>query len=371
MLAARGRRLSGRGHDRQAIHALAECDCHRRRGRRGHGDHDHGARRHDRSLIIRNTGDSLDREDSGVSVTRSSSHRCRNNVLRECLFGVFLRTAPDSMVTGNVSRIQGISMTADKGDGIRLWESERTVVETTPSMVVATPSSGSPMGSSFRTTRSPTDATASTSCIQTMPVVEGNVLTGNSVGRVPHVRPYPIAGQPHGEEQRSERLWHRAQGHGRRRDRGQPASSGIASACTSTTARGPSTSSQYPRNLFAYNDIGVLFLPSVKRNEFSRTPSSTTRSRVGYDGSGNILRQRLVDRGVGNYWSDFAGYDADGDGVGDIAYYGSTISTRRSPINTLSWSSSARPRRPRQSTSPHGCSRCCGPVPRSRTSIPC
>ena len=74
-------------------------------------------------------------------------------------------------------------------------------------------------------------------------------------------------------------------------------------------------------NVFAYNDIGVEMMPSVQRNMFSGNSFIDNEEQVA------VVRRRATCRatrwtvdGHGNYWSDYAGYDADGDGLGDMAY---------------------------------------------------
>lgn len=69
-------------------------------------------------------------------------------------------------------------------------------------------------------------------------------------------------------------------------------------------------------NLVAYNDVGVLLLPSVHSNDFVTNAFRDNLAPVRVTGGGTALRNRWA----GNYWSDYAGFDANGDGVGDTPY---------------------------------------------------
>ena len=70
-------------------------------------------------------------------------------------------------------------------------------------------------------------------------------------------------------------------------------------------------------NLIAYNDVGVMLHASSLQSTFSRN-----------DFVGNLATLHTVGRadadwtpdGVGNHYSDYAGYDVDGDGIGDTEY---------------------------------------------------
>jgi nitrous oxidase accessory protein len=120
-----------------------------------------------RGFEITNTGTSLDRENAGVTVL-APRVVIEDNVFRDVLFGVYLKEAPDSVIRGNT--IGGKDLAVQRrGDGIRIWRSDRTLIEhnTTPSRRVATPSCGSPTASTCGTTVSPTVATGCTSCTAT------------------------------------------------------------------------------------------------------------------------------------------------------------------------------------------------------------
>jgi nitrous oxidase accessory protein len=81
----------------------------------------------------------------------------------------------------------------------------------------------------------------------------------------------------------------------------------------------------FRRNVFASNDIGLAFLPNVKRNRFTENTFVENLQQVAVIGSGDFSGNDFAAGGRGNFWSDYRGYDLDGDGLGDLPYRGLSI----------------------------------------------
>ncbi|MDH4111917.1 MAG: right-handed parallel beta-helix repeat-containing protein [Actinomycetota bacterium] len=71
-------------------------------------------------------------------------------------------------------------------------------------------------------------------------------------------------------------------------------------------------------NTIAMNAIGLMLRPStdvlVTENGFIENSTQVT---LGGEG---VTQADFAPEGVGNHWSDYGGFDADGDGTGDLAY---------------------------------------------------
>ena len=271
-------------------------------------------------LVIVNTGSSLDQENAGISVEEPRV-TIVDNRLENVLFGIFLRRAEDSVVSDNEIGATGFEL-ARRGDGIRLWESSGSVIERN----VVRGGRDTVLWFSNDLVLRDNEFTDGRYGIHFMysdrAVVEGNHLSGNSVGGfLMYSHDLTL----------KDNLITNNQG---------PSGYGIGlKDMDGLLATGnhmignrvgfyfdnspatPGVEHRLENNLFAYNEIGVLFLPSVTGNLFTSNAFVDNGEQVGVQGGGEFGDQNSwSDSGVGNHWSDFAGYDADGDGVGDISY---------------------------------------------------
>lgn len=271
------------------------------------------------NVIIRGSGASLDREDAGISAS-APRITIRNNHFEDVLFGMFLRTASDSVIQNNVVGAKDVFI-ANRGDGIRLWESERSLVDgnvieggrdtvfwfTDEVIVRGNEISDGRYGLHFM--------------YSDRAVVENNILSGNSVGafmmysRDVEIRDNVMAENfgPSGYGLGLKDMDHvTAEGN---RFVGNRVGMYLDNSPYEFNAK------QYiTNNLFAYNQTGVLLQPSVKGNVFSSNAFIDNAEQVGVPSSGTFAGNEWSLAGTGNYWSDFAGYDADGDGVGDVSH---------------------------------------------------
>jgi nitrous oxidase accessory protein len=77
---------------------------------------------------------------------------------------------------------------------------------------------------------------------------------------------------------------------------------------------------RFTNNFIAYNDIGITAQPSVTHNVFQMNAFLENVEQAAVNGRGTLQGIIWVENGSGNYWSNYVGYDADGDGIGDMPY---------------------------------------------------
>lgn len=277
-----------------------------------------------RGFIVRNTGIDLDKENAAI---RASAPRVvlEDNVLVDILFGIDLREAPDSVVRGNTIGGKNLDI-ARRGDGLRLWRSDRTVVE----------------GNTIH------DGRDAILWYSTGVVVRGNVgydcryglhlmfsdavtitdneFTRNSVGI------YLMYST--GVELSGNRLIRNRgpSGYGiglKETDRFSVRDNLIVGNRSGVYIDGsPFTTAQpgeFTRNTVAYNDVGITFLPSARGNELTLNNFIDNIDQVAVAGRGSLEANRFWVGDTGNFWSDYTGYDLDGNGVGDFVHESQTL----------------------------------------------
>ncbi|HHW84859.1 MAG TPA: nitrous oxide reductase family maturation protein NosD [Chloroflexi bacterium] len=272
-----------------------------------------------RGLVVRGSGISLDREDAAI---RSSGANTviENNRIEDALFGVYLEQAPDSIVRGNT--IHGMELPISRrGDGLKIFYSPRTLIEnnvmrdTRDALLWYSPYS-IVRGNDFATGRYGLHMMQSDHHL-----IESNIFRNNSVGV------YVMYGT--GFELRRNLL----------ADNRGPSGYGVglkeasdvllegnrivnnrAGVYSDSSPLQPETAVTYHNNLFAYNEIGLEMLPNTQRNRFQDNIFLDNGEQVNVYGGGDLTHNAWAVDGRGNYWSDYAGFDANADAIGDLPY---------------------------------------------------
>lgn len=272
-----------------------------------------------RGFRLRGTGAVLDRENAGVSVTAPRA-TVEDNLLEDVLFGISLSNAAGSVVRGNIIRGKALDV-ARRGDGIRLWNSNDSHVlenslERVRDLVVWYSQNVELRGNEVRDSRYGMHFMYAGGSR----LVE-NRLERNSVGIFLMYS-------------RDVRCLRNLIAHNR-----GPSGYGIGLKDMDGVAADENvflanrvgiyfdnspfqidSVQHFTRNIFAYNDVGLAFLPAVSRNRFSDNAFIENVEQVAILGTGDFKGNDFTVAGVGNYWSDYAGFDADGDGTGDVPY---------------------------------------------------
>ena len=78
----------------------------------------------------------------------------------------------------------------------------------------------------------------------------------------------------------------------------------------------PDKINTFEDNVIAYNGIGIEFHTEWRGNHFRRNAFMSNFTQISVRGRGSALKESWE----GNYWDDYAGFDKDGDRIGDVPY---------------------------------------------------
>lgn len=263
-----------------------------------------------RGFVIRNSGDVLLREDAGVAV---EAPQClvADNRLEGVLFGVVLRHAPESVVRHNLLHGKDLPLPR-RGDLIKVWYSDGAQI--IGNAVVG--GRDVVLWFSKRLTVRGNEVRRGRYGVHFMycdgAEVSLNRLTDNAVGaylmysqRV-HLRRNWLVGNrgPSGY------------GVGLKDMRQAVVAENVIAANRAGIFAEGAIACRFERNLIARNDVGIRLFPSSYANTLTANSFVDNGEQVVTEGAA----MPAANRWQGNFWSDYAGYDADGDGFGDVPY---------------------------------------------------
>jgi nitrous oxidase accessory protein len=277
-----------------------------------------------RGLTIRNSGKSLDREHAGITGL-APRLTIENNRLEDVLFGIYLKEAPDSVIRGN--HVTGMDLDIGRrGDGIRVWQSPGALVEGNTVYDVRDVVMWFSSDAILRNNVVENGRYGLHFMFSDNQVMEENILRNNSVGA------YLMYSR--GLTMTNNLLL----------DNNGPSGYGVAlkdvddvqadnnrmvnnrvGVYVDNSPREADAYVRFEDNLLAYNEIGVEMLPLVTRNLFTNNIFQENREQVAIAGGGELRGNDWSRDGWGNYWSDYAGFDADGNRVGDLPYRSTSL----------------------------------------------
>lgn len=277
-----------------------------------------------RGFHIRGSGDSLDREDAGVRVNAGET-QIEENQIEDALFGIYLANAANSVIRNNLVLGKNLPISR-RGDSLKVWYSANALIEGNTvrdgrdSVIWFSPNTttrhnvleNNRYGLHFMSTDNQ--------------VIEQNIIRHNSVGI------YLMYGTHFQLRQNLLLDNHGPSGYGIGMKEvndvtleGNRIVSNRVGIYIDKSPLLPGTKVSVVTNLFAYNEVGVQLLPDVHHNEYTRNIFLENNEQIAISGGGELSENEWAAQGMGNYWSDYAGFDSNHDQIGELPYQATSL----------------------------------------------
>lgn len=270
-------------------------------------------------FTLRNSGRNLEREDTAV-VVQAARVTVAENTLENVLFGIYFAQAPDGIARNNVIHCIPLEPGV-RGDGLRVWYSNQVTlsenrVDNCRDMLFWYSNGLTIENNVIRNSRYGLHFMYNNDAR-----VMGNTLDSSAVGS------YMMYTNVLTFERNIITNNRGASGYGialKDTDHAVIRDNWIAGNQTGiyidNSPSVPDHENLFTNNVIAENDIGITALPAVSHNRFSGNAFVENTEQASTAGRGNLQGNGWSQDGQGNYWSDYAGYDANEDGIGDMPY---------------------------------------------------
>lgn len=276
----------------------------------------HGAGVVVRNLVIRGSGQNQSREDAGIWADSAGGLVVEGNHLEDVLFGIYLKESHRAVIRDNevVGKDLPLSL---RGDGIRLWYSHHgrvlsNRVTRSRDVVIWFSDSTIVRGNHVRDSRYGLHYMYSNANL-----FENNEFVGNLVGAFImysrditfHKNVFADARGTSGRGLGFKDVDHVVA-------EGNLLVRNAVGLSIDNSPRSVGVTNEFRDNVLAYNDVAAFLLPSVHDNHFVGNTFLDNVQPVEVSGGGTALANSWS----GNYWTDYAGFDGDGDGRGDTPF---------------------------------------------------
>ncbi len=272
-----------------------------------------------RGFTVRASGTNVERESAAIRA-ETGPVTIEDNRVEDALFGIDLRSAADSLVRRNHVRGKRLEP-GRRGDGIRLWWCPGCVVEDNNVRLSRDMVFWYSEGVMVRRNRVEESRYGLHFMYSHETHVTGNTLAGNSVGiYLMYSNGVTLEGNTIVRNRGASGYGIGLKDCDRIIVRGNAILANRVGVYLDNSPSSVDSTGLIAGNMIGFNEMGMLVTPNTHDNVLTGNSFVENEEQAAMNGRGDLTRNRYSRDGVGNFWSDYAGFDLDGDGIGDLVY---------------------------------------------------